>query len=159
MTSSIETKRMILARFVEFDVTLTNTLLWQPDVRFSKKNLFLLKNSRKINFSNYLLNFTFSTIFLVNNGHRAIKVHVHVNKVQYCRAGHIFCKGAIHNWRQRQFYSNGMIMDNTKAFPWSRVGLYTAGDRRRVTSHLAINHYIFNNLSLPSMLYNIITIV
>ena len=28
----------------------------------------------------------FSTIFLVNNGHRAIKVHV--NKVQYCRAGH-----------------------------------------------------------------------
>ena len=31
------------------------------------------------------LYFTFSTIFLVNNGHRAIKVHV--NKVQYCRAG------------------------------------------------------------------------
>ena len=27
------------------------------------------------------LNFTFFTIFLVNNGHRAIKVHV--NKVQY----------------------------------------------------------------------------
>ena len=34
------------------------------------------------------LKFTFSTIFLVNNGPRAIKVHV--NKVQYCRAGHIF---------------------------------------------------------------------
>ena len=33
------------------------------------------------------LNFTFSTIFIVNNGHRAIKVHV--NRVQYCRAGHI----------------------------------------------------------------------
>ena len=33
------------------------------------------------------LNFIFSTIFLVNNGHRAIKVHV--NKVQYCRAGHL----------------------------------------------------------------------
>ena len=33
-----------------------------------------------------LLNFTFSAIFLVNNVHRAIKVHV--NKVQYCRAGH-----------------------------------------------------------------------
>ena len=27
------------------------------------------------------------TIFLINNGHRAIKVHV--NRVQYCRAGHI----------------------------------------------------------------------
>ena len=35
------------------------------------------------------LNFTFSTIFLVNNSHRTIKVHV--NKVQYCRAGHIWC--------------------------------------------------------------------
>ena len=39
------------------------------------KILFLLENTEK-----------FSTIFLVNNGHRAIKVHV--NKVQYCRAGH-----------------------------------------------------------------------
>ena len=32
------------------------------------------------------LNFTFPTIFLVKNGHRAIKVHV--NKVHYGRAGH-----------------------------------------------------------------------
>ena len=35
-----------------------------------------------INFSNYLPQ---SYIFLVNNGHRAVKVHV--NKLQYCRAG------------------------------------------------------------------------
>ena len=61
----METKRVILARFVDFDVTPTNDLPWQPDVRFSQ----------------------ISQIFLVNNGHRATKVHV--NKVQYCRAGHI----------------------------------------------------------------------
>ena len=49
---------------------------------------FLLKNSLRLIFSNYLPQFRFSTIVLVTNGHRAIKVHV--NKVQYCRAGHIF---------------------------------------------------------------------
>ena len=69
----METKRVILAIFVNLDVTPTNALPWQPCVRFSKKFSFCL-------------NFTFSTIFLINNGHRAIKVHV--NKVQYCRAGH-----------------------------------------------------------------------
>ena len=62
----METKILILASFVEFDSTPTNVLPWQPDVRFPPKFLFCL-------------NFTFSTIFLVNNGHRAIKVHV--NKV------------------------------------------------------------------------------
>ena len=50
---------MILTRFVDFDVTLTTALPWKLDVLFS-------------------------TIFLVNNGHGAIKVHVY--KVQYCRA-------------------------------------------------------------------------
>ena len=54
-----------------------------------RKILFLLKNSWKIVFSN-CLNFTFSIIFLVNNGHSATKVHV--NKVQYCGAGHILTK-------------------------------------------------------------------
>ena len=32
--------------------------------------------------------FTFSTIFEVNNGKKAVKLHA--NRVQYCRAGHIF---------------------------------------------------------------------
>ena len=79
----METMRVILARFVDFDVTLTNGLPWQPLVRFSKKISFCWKTYEK---SIICLNFIFSTIFLVNNGHRAIKVHV--NKVQYCRAGH-----------------------------------------------------------------------
>ena len=39
----METKRVILARFVDFDVTLTNALPWQPDVRFSKNSLFVEK--------------------------------------------------------------------------------------------------------------------
>ena len=37
---SMETKRVILARFVDFDVTPTNLLPWQPDVRFSEKFSF-----------------------------------------------------------------------------------------------------------------------
>ena len=37
---SMETKRVILARFVDFDVTATNVLPWQPDVRFSEKFSF-----------------------------------------------------------------------------------------------------------------------
>ena len=36
----METKRVILARFVDFDVTLTNMLPWQLDVRFSEKFSF-----------------------------------------------------------------------------------------------------------------------
>ena len=31
---SMETKRVILARSMDFDVTPTNALPWQPDVRF-----------------------------------------------------------------------------------------------------------------------------
>ena len=62
---------MILARFVDFDVTSTNVLPWQPD--FPK--ILLRKSILEI----ICLIFTFSTILLVNNGHRAIKVHV--NKV------------------------------------------------------------------------------
>ena len=84
----METRRMILARLVEIDVTLTNMLPWQPDVRFSKKISFCRRILRKSILALICLNFTFSTIFSVKNGHRAIKVHV--NKVQYCRAGHIF---------------------------------------------------------------------
>ena len=37
---SMETKRVILARFVDFDVTPTNVLPWQQDVRFSEKFYF-----------------------------------------------------------------------------------------------------------------------
>ena len=62
----METKRVILTRFVDFDVTPTNALPWQQDVRFST-TIFLLKNSWKINFSNYLPKSYISTIFLVNN--------------------------------------------------------------------------------------------
>ena len=36
---SMETKRMVLTRFVDFDVIPTNVLPWQPDVRFSPKNI------------------------------------------------------------------------------------------------------------------------
>ena len=50
---------------------------------------FCWKIHRKSILAIICLNFTFSTIFLVNNGHRAIKVGLHVNKVQYCRAGHL----------------------------------------------------------------------
>ena len=46
---------------------------------FQKNSLFLGNSFLAI----ICLNFTFSTILLVNNGH--IK---HVNRVQYCRAGH-----------------------------------------------------------------------
>ena len=58
----METKKVILARFMDFDVS---------------PSIFL---------AIICLNFTISTIFFVNNSHRAIKVHV--DKVQYCRAGH-----------------------------------------------------------------------
>ena len=68
---SMETKKVIFVRFVDFDVTPTNVLPWQLDVRFSPKFYFCWKILS--------LNLTFSTIFLVNNGHRGIKVHV--NKV------------------------------------------------------------------------------
>ena len=40
---SMETMRMILARFIEFDVGPTNALPWQPDVRFQKKSQFVEK--------------------------------------------------------------------------------------------------------------------
>ena len=39
----METKRVILARFVDFDVTSTNVLPWQQDVRFSQKFFFVEK--------------------------------------------------------------------------------------------------------------------
>ena len=37
---SMKTKRVILARFVDFEVTPTNVLPWQPCVRFKKKISF-----------------------------------------------------------------------------------------------------------------------
>ena len=83
----MDTKRVLLARFDDIDVTPTNMLPWQPHVRFSKKFSFCGNILEKSILAIIRLNFMFSTIFLVNNGHRAIKVHV--NKVQYCRAGHI----------------------------------------------------------------------
>ena len=54
---------------------------------FPQNSLFCWKIHRKSIWAIICLNLTFSTLFSVNNGHRAIKVHV--NKVQYCRAGHI----------------------------------------------------------------------
>ena len=49
----------------------------------------LLENSLKIYFSIFAVILHFLPFFfIVNNGHRAIKVHV--NEVQYCRAGHIY---------------------------------------------------------------------
>ena len=82
----METKRLILARFMDFDVTPARVLPWQPNVRFSTNLSFCWKIHRKSILAIICLNFTFSSIFLVNIGHRGIKVHV--NKVQYCRAGH-----------------------------------------------------------------------
>ena len=60
---SIETKRGILARFVDFYVTPTNGLPWQQHVRFEKKSLFVEKFLKKSILANIYLNFTFSTIF------------------------------------------------------------------------------------------------
>ena len=39
----METKRLILARFVDFDVTPTNLFPWQPDIIFKKKTFFIEK--------------------------------------------------------------------------------------------------------------------
>ena len=80
----METKRVILAIFVDFDVTPISALPWQPDFRFSLKFSFCWKLLGKSILAIICLNFTFSTVSLVNNGHKAIKVHV--KKVQYCRA-------------------------------------------------------------------------
>ena len=77
-------------KFVGFDITLTSTLPWQPDVTFSKTFSFYWKIHRKSILAIICHNFTFSVVFLVNNGHRAIKVNV--SKAQYCRAGHIIMK-------------------------------------------------------------------
>ena len=80
---------VILARSVDFHVPPTNALPWQPDVRFSRKFFFCWKILRKSILAIICLNFTFSTIFLVNDSHRAIKVHA--NNIQYCRAGILYC--------------------------------------------------------------------
>ena len=48
-------------------------LAWQPDVRFSCNFSFFFKLHRKSVLAIIGLNFTFSTIFLVNNGHNACK--------------------------------------------------------------------------------------
>ena len=72
----METKRVILARSVDFAVLQQMCYHGNRMSDFPKKSFFVEK---KINFGSFCLNFTFSTIFLVNNGHRVIKVHV--NKV------------------------------------------------------------------------------
>ena len=77
----METKRVILPRFVDIRCYPNKCLTMATGCQIIKKVLFVLNNSWKINFTN----FTFSTIFLENNGHRGIKEHV--NKVQYCRVG------------------------------------------------------------------------
>ena len=43
----IETKRVILARFVDFEVTLINVLPWQLEVKFSKPFSFIEKFIKK----------------------------------------------------------------------------------------------------------------
>ena len=40
LSLSMETKSVVLARFVDFDVIPTNALPWQPNVRFSQKFFF-----------------------------------------------------------------------------------------------------------------------
>ena len=80
----METKRVILARFVEFDLPQQTCYHgnWMSD--FQRNSLFVEKFLENSFFAIVCLNFTFSIIFLVNNGHRATKVHV--NKVQYRRS-------------------------------------------------------------------------
>ena len=78
----METKRVILARFVDFELPQQMCYHGNRMSDFHKNTLFV----EKLFLAIICLNFTFSIIFLVNNGHRATKVHV--NKVQYCRAGH-----------------------------------------------------------------------
>ena len=39
----METKRVILARFVDFDVTPTNVLPWQPDMPDFPQNYFFVE--------------------------------------------------------------------------------------------------------------------
>ena len=68
----METKRVSSARFVDFDVNLTNMLPWQQMSDFPKHSRFVEKSISAI----ICLNFTFCTNFLVKIGHRAIKVHV-----------------------------------------------------------------------------------
>ena len=62
---SMEIKRVILARFVDFYVMPTNALPWQRWILI----IFLWKIHRKSILVIICLIFTFSTIFLVNNGH------------------------------------------------------------------------------------------
>ena len=71
---------------MDFDVTPTNMLPWQLDIRFSEKFSFHSKIPGKLFIAIICLNFTFSIIFLINYGHKATKVLV--NKVQYHIAGH-----------------------------------------------------------------------
>ena len=54
----METKRVILARFVDFDVTPTNVLvLMETECQIFAKIPFLLKNSSKTILGNYLPQF------------------------------------------------------------------------------------------------------
>ena len=73
----METKRVILARFVDFDITQTNVLSWQPDVRFSPK--FFRFAAKFLENQFWQLFASIIHVLPVSNGHRAIKVHV--NKV------------------------------------------------------------------------------
>ena len=65
-------------------------------VRFVNFTMSMMRNSlKKISFSNYLPQLTFSSFFfIVDNGYRAIKVHN--DKVQYCKAGHICWADIVH---------------------------------------------------------------
>ena len=53
----METKRVILARFVDFDVTPIKRVTMATRCQMFRKILFLLENSWKIVFSNYLPQF------------------------------------------------------------------------------------------------------
>ena len=74
----METKKVILARFVDFDITPANMLLWQSDVRFPINYVFVEKFLENQFWQLFASILHILTIFLVNNGHRAIKVHVNL---------------------------------------------------------------------------------
>ena len=75
----METKRVILARFV--DLTLPQQTCYHGNRMsdFPNNSFFVDKFLGNQFWQLFASIFTFSTIFLVNTGHRAIKVHV--NKV------------------------------------------------------------------------------
>ena len=82
----METKRVISARFVDVDTTRQMRYHGNQTSDFPIHSLCVGKINIKSSLAIICFHLTFSTIFLLNNGYRTIKVNV--DKVQYCRAGH-----------------------------------------------------------------------